>query len=346
MRKAAVVMRSIVNSRVLVSLWGALCVLGVCAMLAGCGRSESGGGESAAGPDTAERYTIVATVGMVTDVVRAVAGDRAEVIGLMGPGVDPHLYKPTRSDVERLLSADVVFYNGLLLEGKMTDSLVRAATAGKKVHAVTELLDESYLLEPEEFAGLYDPHVWMDPSAWVGAVEVVREKLSAYDPAGAAGYSARAEAYAAQIRALDAYAAEVLSSVPEEQRVLVTAHDAFNYFGRRFGYEVVGIQGLSTESEAGVQDIERLVDMLVERGIGAVFVESTVSDRNIMALISGARARGRTVAIGGTLFSDAMGDKGTYEGTYIGMIDHNATVIARALGGETPERGMSGRLSE
>jgi manganese/zinc/iron transport system substrate-binding protein len=282
---------------------------------------------------------------MVEDVVRQVAGDRAEVVGLMGAGVDPHLYKPTRSDVQRLMNADVIFYSGLLLEGKMTDSLIRAATSGKKVFAVTELLDEQYLLEPEEFAGLYDPHVWMDPSLWARTIDVVRDKLTEFDPAGASIYRENAAAYAKEIAALDAYAERVLTSVPEDQRVLVTAHDAFNYFGRRFGFEVVGIQGISTESEAGVQDIERLVKMLVDRRIGAVFVESTVSERNIRALIAGAKARGHTVVIGGELFSDAMGDAGTHEGTYIGMIDHNATVIARALGGEAPEKGLHGKLS-
>lgn len=317
-------------------------------MLAGCGRPAPG--QMASEVDEAagggpERFTIVTTVGMITDVVRHVAGERAEVIGLIGSGVDPHLYKPTRSDVQRLMDADVVFYNGLLLEGKMTDALIRAATSGKKVFAVTELLDEQYLLEPEQFHGLYDPHVWMDPTAWAKAVDVVRDKLTEYDPAGAATYLANATAYAAQVVELDTYAAGVLGSVAPEQRVLVTAHDAFNYFGRRFGFQVVGIQGISTESEAGVQDIERLVDLIVDRRIGAVFVESTVSQRNINALIAGAGARGHTVVIGGELFSDAMGGDGTYEGTYVGMIDHNATVIARALGGQAPETGMHGKLS-
>ncbi len=325
------------------------CWLVVGLMLTGCGKGDTSGSTSgdATGRDRSQSgYTIVTTVGMIADIARAVAGDRAEVIGLLGSGVDPHLYKPTRSDVERLLAADVIFYNGLLLEGKMTDSLVRAATAGKRVSAVTELLDEQYLLEPAEFHGLYDPHVWMDPAAWARAVEVVRDKLTDFDPDSESVYRANAAAYTEQLAALESYAVGVLASVPPEQRVLVTAHDAFNYFGRRFGYEVVGIQGLSTESEAGVQDIERLVDMLVERDIGAVFVESTVSPRNINALVAGARAQGHTVVIGGKLFSDAMGDDGTYEGTYIGMIDHNATIIARALGGTAPERGMNGRLAE
>lgn len=319
----------------------------VCAVVfsIGCGQSPTDTAQPEPNPDTDQRYTIVTTIAMITDIAEQVAGDRADVIGLMGAGIDPHLYSPTRSDVERLLAADVIFYNGLLLEGKMADALIRAATAGKRVHPVTELLDEQYLLEPEEFEGLYDPHVWMDPAAWSRAVDVVRDKLIEFDPAGEEAYRASAEAYRAELDRLDAYALEVLHSVPEERRVLVTAHDAFNYFGRRFGYEVVGIQGLSTESEAGVRDIERLVDMLVERKIGAVFVESTVSDRNVRALIDGAAARGHTVRIGGTLFSDAMGDEGTYEGTYIGMIDHNVTTIARALGGEAPQSGLNGQLT-
>lgn len=289
-------------------------------------------------------YKVVTTVGMIEDVTRQIAGDRAEVIGLMGSGVDPHLYKPTRSDIRRLMDADVIFYNGLLLEGKMADALIRAATSGKRVHAVTELIDEQYLLEPDEFEGLYDPHVWMDPAAWSRTIDVIRDKLIEFDSSGKEVYTANAAAYRDQLAELDAYAERVLGSVPERRRVLVTAHDAFNYFGRRFGYEVVGIQGLSTESEAGVRDIEDLVDLLVERGIGAVFVESTVSDRNIKALIAGAKARGHSVVIGGELFSDAMGDADTYEGTYIGMIDHNVSTIARALGGDVPERGMNGKL--
>ncbi len=321
-----------------------LVLLSIVLVGGGCDRSTSPAAQSE--PETVERsYTIVATTGMVADIARNVAGERADVIGLMSSGVDPHLYKPTRTDVQRLLAADVIFYNGLLLEGKMSDSLVRAATSGKKVYAVTELLEEQYLLEPEEFAGLYDPHVWMDPSAWIQAVAVVRDKLTEFDPDGAGTYEANATAYSGQLAELEAYAERVLGSVNEGQRVLVTAHDAFNYFGRRFGFEVVGIQGISTESEAGVQDIERLVDLLVNRSIKAVFVESTVSERNVKALIAGANARGHEVAIGGKLFSDAMGAEGTYEGTYIGMIDHNVTTIARALGGEAPAAGKNGKLT-
>lgn len=288
---------------------------------------------------------MVCTVGMITDIARRVAGDRAEVEGLIGSGVDPHLFSPTRDDVKRLLSGDVVFYNGLLLEGKLTDALVRAARGGRRVHAVTEGIDPSFLLSPEEFEGHADPHVWMDPEAWREAVKVVRDVLIETDPDGRSEYERNADALLDELTVLTAYAEEVLSTVPEESRVLVTAHDAFNYFGRRFGFEVVGIQGISTESEAGVRDIERLVDLIVSRKVGAVFIESTVSERNIRALVVGARARGHSVAIGGSLFSDAMGAEGTYEGTYIGMIDHNVTTIARALGGSVPEGGMNGRLA-
>lgn len=210
---------------------------------------------------------VVATTGMIGDIVRNVARERAEVTQLMGPGVDPHLYKSTRSDIASMLRADIVFYNGLLLEGKMTDALVRVATSGKPVHAVTELIDEEFLLEPAAFAGHYDPHVWMDPLAWGKAVDAVQGKLAELDPDHADAYRANAAAYLEELERLDAYAQEVLTSVPPERRILVTAHDAFNYFGRRYGFEVEGIQGLSTESEAGLKRVEELVDLLVEREI-------------------------------------------------------------------------------
>ena len=294
----------------------------------------------------AEPLKVVVTTGMIGDIVRNVAGDRAKVTQLMGAGVDPHLYKATRSDVAAMLNADLTFYNGLLLEGKMTDAFVRVATSGRPVFAVTELIDESYLLEPDGAEGHYDPHVWMDPRAWTKAVEVVGDKLAERDPSAAAAYRDNAKRYLDEIARLDAYAEQVLTSVPAERRVLVTAHDAFNYFGRRYAFEVLGIQGISTESEAGLKKIEELVDTIVTRRIPAVFVESTIPDRSVRALVAGAGARGHEVTIGGELFSDAMGAPGTYEGTYIGMIDHNVTTIARALGGKTPERGLNGRLAQ
>ncbi|TVQ31215.1 MAG: manganese transporter [Phycisphaeraceae bacterium] len=300
---------------------------------------------STAAADDGRTIGVVATTSMIGDVASEVGGDRVRVFTIIGPGVDPHLYKPGRSDVARMLGADIVFYNGLLLEGKMTDALIRVARSGRPVYAVTELMDEDSLLSPEEFDGHFDPHVWMDPVAWSQAVDVIAAKLAELDPAGAPEYSRRAEAYKAELEKLDAYARQALSSVPEQSRVLVTAHDAFNYLGRRYDFEVLGVQGLSTESEAGVRDIENLVNMIVERRIPAVFAETTVPDRNVRALVSGARARGYTVALGPELFSDATGAAGTYEGTYIGMIDHNITAITRALGGEAPTGGMNGRLS-
>jgi manganese/zinc/iron transport system substrate-binding protein len=298
----------------------------------------------AAPPAGAAGYRIVGTTGQVADIARNVAGERAEVRQLLAGGVDPHLYKLTRSDVALLASADVVFYNGLLLEGKMTDALVRVASTGKPVVAVTLGIPEELLLEPEEFEGAYDPHVWFDPTTWAYAVDEVARTLSGYDPEGAADYAANAEAYKAELLELDAYTREVLGTVPEEARVLVTAHDAFNYFGRAYDFEVRGIQGLSTESQAGLREIEEIVSLLVERGIPAVFTEASVSDRNVRALIEGARAQGHDVILGGQLFSDTPGAEGTWEGTYLGMLDHNATTIALALGGEAPPEGVRGRL--
>ena len=290
-------------------------------------------------------YNIVTTCGMVTDIVREVAGDKAKVTGLMGEGVDPHLYKPTRDDVAKLLQADVVFYSGLMLEGRMTDTFLKVSRKGTPVFAVTELLDEKFLLEPKEFAGHTDPHVWMDVKGWMAAVKAVARSLSEVDAANAARYQTNAERYVTQLAKLDDYAKQSLSSIPKERRTLITAHDAFNYFERAYDIEVLGIQGISTESEAGVADINKLVDILVERKIPAIFVESSVSDKNIKALVEGSKSRGHTVRIGGQLFSDAMGKPGTYEGTYIGMIDHNVTIITRALGGQAPERGLNGKLA-
>jgi manganese/zinc/iron transport system substrate-binding protein len=263
----------------------------------------------------------------------------------MGEGVDPHLYKPTRADVKALLDADMVFYSGLTLEGRMTDTFSRVARSGKPVFPVTEGLDEGYLREPPEFAGHYDPHVWMDVEAWSQCVELVRQALADFDPTNADYYQANAQRYQAELKILDDYAREAIASIPPQQRVLITAHDAFGYFSRAYAIPVRSVQGITTESEAGVDDINKLVDFIVERKLRAIFVESSVSPKNIQAIIEGAAQRGWTVKIGGELFSDAMGRPGTYEGTYIGMIDHNVTTIARALGGQVPERGLNGKLS-
>lgn len=286
---------------------------------------------------------ILSTVAMVGDLVREIGGDRVRAETLLGEGVDPHTYRPTRADIARLNAADAIFYNGLLLEGQMTDVFVRLARGGKPVFSVTELLAAEQLLQEDD--GKDDPHVWMDVSLWAKAAEHVRDALVRLRPADAALFRRNAEDLARRLGALDAYVTRVVGSIPEPRRVLVTAHDAFGYFSRRYGIAVEGIQGLSTEAEAGVRRIQDLVELLSARGIPAVFVETSVNDRNVRALIEGAAARGHRVAIGGALFSDAMGPPGTYEGTYVGMMDHNATTIARALGGEAPARGLNGRLA-
>ncbi|QJE73805.1 zinc ABC transporter solute-binding protein [Aerophototrophica crusticola] len=288
---------------------------------------------------------VLTTTAQVAELVRAVAGDRAVVENLLGEGIDPHTYKLTRSDVARLMGAEAVFYNGLLLEGKMTDALERVGKTGRPSVAVAEGIGKDSLLTPAGFEGEPDPHVWMDVSLWRRGLEVVRDALSSFRPADAATFKVNADAYAKELERLHGYAADVLASVPQERRVLVTAHDAFNYLGRAYAVEVVGIQGISTESEAGLRRIEELVAMLVDRKVPAVFVETSVTDRNVRALVEGAAARGHKVVIGGSLFSDAMGAPGTYEGSYVGMIDHNVTTIARALGGNAPAGGFQGRLA-
>lgn len=290
-------------------------------------------------------YKITTSVGMVTDIVRNVAGDKAVVTGIMGPGVDPHLYKPTRDDVSSMMRADVVIYSGLLLEGKMTDTLIKVGRS-KPVYSVTELIDEKLLLEPEDFAGHYDPHVWMDASLWGKGVEAVGKALAEYDPKNADHYRKNAADYAAQCKTIFEYGKKSIATIPDSSRVLITSHDAFNYFGRAYGLKVMGVQGISTESEAGLQRINAMVDFLVKNKIRAVFVESSVSPKNIQALIDGAKSRGHDVKIGGELFSDAMGADGTYEGTYLGMIDHNITLVTRGLGGDAPEKGMQGKLTK
>jgi manganese/zinc/iron transport system substrate-binding protein len=298
-----------------------------------------------AGPARAEApVTVVATTGMIADAARAVGGDLVEVQALMGPGVDPHAYRQTRTDIVALTEADLVLWNGLYLEAQMEEFLLDLATR-KPVVAVAEAVPEAERVAHDDYADRFDPHVWMDPDLWSHVVTAVADAMVAVHPEGEAAFRANAEAHLADLERLSAYSDEVLGAVPESARVLVTAHDAFNYFGEAYGFEVVGIQGISTESEAGLNRIGELVDMLVERQVGAVFVESSVSDRNIRALIEGAAAKGHTVTIGGELYSDAMGEPGTYEGTYLGMIDHNVTLIAGALGASVPERGMDGRLA-
>ncbi len=311
---------------------GALVAVAVLSLLAsGCGPAE----ESFARPDVSNReIRVVATIGMISDIVENVAGDRVDVTGLMGPGIDPHVYKASEGDVIRLAGADLVFYNGLHLEAKMAD--VFARMRGRVITAaVGEAVPRERRLSPPAFAGAYDPHVWFDVSLWMRAVERVRDTLVELDPAHAARYRDNARAYLAELAALDAYVREQAARVPRDQRVLITAHDAFNYFGRAYGFDVRGLQGISTATEAGAGDVQDLAEFIAEREIRAIFVESSVSPRMIQAVQEAVRARGFDVAIGGQLFSDAMGDPGTPEGTYVGMVRHNVdTIVAGLLGHE------------
>jgi len=297
-----------------------------------------------AGVAHAKPLNVVATTSMIADAARQVAGDRAEVTALMGPGVDPHSYRQTRSDIAALARADLVLWHGLYLEAQLEEFFLDLGKR-RNVVAVGEAVAREKLLSHADYEGRFDPHVWMDPKLWETVVYAVRDALIKTDPDGAATYNANADAHVAEIEKLVAYMTSVTATVPKQSRVLLTAHDAFSYFGRGYDFDVLGIQGISTESEAGLRRVEELVDTIVERKISAVFVESSVPERNVRALIEGASARGQDVAIGGTLYSDAMGEPGTYEGTYIGMIDHNATLITRALGGDAPEGGFQGKLA-
>ncbi|MEL6521027.1 MAG: zinc ABC transporter substrate-binding protein [Pseudomonadota bacterium] len=290
----------------------------------------------------AARMSIVATTGMIADAARVVGGDLADVRALMGPGVDPHAYRQTRSDIVAMTRADLILYHGLHLEAQMTDIL---ADIGRRrtVTAVADLPAED-LLADQDYDGRFDPHVWMVPELWVQVVDRIVTAMAQVQPDHAAAFEANRDAYDQELRDLGDYARSVLTTVPEESRILITAHDAFSYFGAAYGFDVEGIQGISTESEAGLNRIAELVDLLVSRKVGAVFVESSVSDRSIRALIEGAAAQGHEVRVGGELFSDAMGQDGTYEGTYLGMIDHNVTTIAGALGGTVPSGGRLGKL--
>jgi manganese/zinc/iron transport system substrate-binding protein len=295
--------------------------------LAGCG-NDSGDASTLDG----RAIRVVTTTGMIADTVANVGGERVEVTALMGPGVDPHLYKASASDVNRLDKADIIFYNGLELEGRMTDIFVRLASSRPTV-AVAKDIDPARLREPEEFEGKYDPHIWFDVSLWIDVTRTIERELSQLDSASADLFRQNADAYIAQLEELDAWIMEQIGRIPEETRVLVTAHDAFGYFGDRYGMQVEGLQGISTASEAGAADVQQLAQFIADRGIGAIFIETSVQQATIEAVRAAVRSRGADVEIGGELFSDAMGSEGTPEGTYIGMIRHNVVTIVSALAG-------------
>lgn len=310
-------------------------------LLAGAAALVSTRAQGQAGP---ESLRVITTTAMLADTVTMLCGERVRVEALMGEGVDPHLYRPTRADIVKLTQADLVIAHGLNLEAQFRETFAQLARRRPAVLAA-EAIARDLLLRDDEQPDKPDPHVWMDPKLWAVVVRSVSEALAGVHAAGRQPARPELEPVLARMEALGTYAGQVLASVPKERRVLVTAHDAFGYLARAYDFEVHGIQGLSTESEAGLRAIEKTVDLVVERRLPALFVESSVSDRNVRAVIEGAARRGHRVVIGAELFSDAMGRPGTYEGTYVGMIDHNVTAIARALGGQAPERGMSGRLA-
>jgi manganese/zinc/iron transport system substrate-binding protein len=281
------------------------------------------------------RLRVVATIGMITDVAARIGGDHVYVQGLMGPGVDPHLYKARAGDVRRLARADLVLYNGLHLEAAMGEVLEELGRSRHTV-AVTEGIDRGALMSLEGYAGSYDPHVWFDVSLWIQAARRIGRALSDADPARAGEYSARTSAYVAELEQLDAWIRQRVAELPPERRVLITAHDAFGYFGRAYGFEVLALQGISTSAEAGTGDVQRLAAEIERRRVPALFLETSIPPRTIRSVVAAVNARGFRVQPGGELYSDALGDAGTAEGTYIGMVRHNVETIVSALLREAP----------
>ncbi|NQY73443.1 MAG: zinc ABC transporter substrate-binding protein [Candidatus Margulisbacteria bacterium] len=279
---------------------------------------------------TDPRPKIVCTIGMIADIVKNVGGEHIVVTGLMGPGVDPHLYKAKKSDINSLSQADIIFYNGLHLEAKLTDVFEKMQRR-KTTVAITDYYPKSDLLSSIQYPDQHDPHVWFDVQIWQTAVKVVRDTLSEKYPAHKADFQKNAALYQKELAALHTYILDKVQETPIKQRVLVTAHDAFRYFGRAYGFTVKGLQGISTASEAGTKDIQDLADFIAKEKIKAIFVESSIPVRNIKAVQEAVASRGWNVKIGGELFSDAMGTEGTHEGTYIGMVKHNVDTIVNAL---------------
>lgn len=319
-------------------LLGILALLGgllAALTVTGCARTSDGTG--AASADVSGRtLNVVTTTNVVGDLVREVGGTHVELTTLMGPGVDPHLYKASEGDVRRMAQADLILYNGLHLEGKMTEVFEQMTRQGIPTAALArEALPDSVLIGSDEYASAFDPHVWFDVALWAQVARYVGETLAARDTAHAEHYRQAAAAYADRLDTLDAYAASELARVPAPQRVLITSHDAFRYLGRAYDLEVRGLQGISTTSEAGTRDVQALAAFVVERRIPAIFVETSVSPRGIEAVREAVRANGFDVRLGGTLYGDALGDRGTPEGTYPGAVRHNVDTIVDGL---LPER--------
>jgi len=278
-----------------------------------------------------EKLNVVTTTTMITDLVKNIGGDVIEVNGLMGAGVDPHLYKASEGDVTKLYNADVIFYNGLHLEGKLVEVFEKMELQNKKAVALADLLDKDGLIGSDYFASNYDPHVWFNIEYFKEFANEVTSTLVASDPNNAGIFEANNKIYQEKLDALEKEANSIIETLPKEKRILVTAHDAFNYFGEKYGFNVVGLQGLSTATEAGVQDVQNLSEFIIENKVKAIFVESSVPRRTIEALQQAVLSKDHEVSIGGSLYSDALGDYGTIEGTYIGMFLYNINTIVSAL---------------
>lgn len=316
--------------RIRISGWYALAlVVGITGM--GCAMRP----EARSTDFSGRTIRVVATTSIITDLVERIGGDRVEVEGLMGPGVDPHLYKASEGDVRRMSEADVIFYNGLHLEGKMTEVFEQMQQRQIPTFAVANGLNPTQYRVSANFPGNYDPHLWFDVQRWEQVARYVANTLSTLDPRHQETYQSNARTYLAELDSLDAWVRAQVATLPPERRVLITSHDAFGYFGDAYGFEVYGLQGISTVADAGTADVQRLVDLIVVRQLPAIFIESSVSPRGIEAVKAAVAAKGGTVQIGGNLFSDALGSPGKPEGTYTGMIRHNIHTLVSGLGATT-----------
>ncbi|WP_417856267.1 metal ABC transporter solute-binding protein, Zn/Mn family [Xanthomarina gelatinilytica] len=274
---------------------------------------------------------IVTTTTMITDLVKNIGGDKINVQGLMGSGVDPHLFKASEGDVSKLANADIVFYGGLHLEGKLVEVFEKMSRQNIKTIAVSDALDKTTLIASELFPGNYDPHIWFNIDYWIQITQYVADQLSKTDPENKLFYETNAKNYIEKLEVLKKEITATIQTLPKEKRILVTAHDAFSYFGKAYDFEVVGLQGLSTATEAGVQDVQKLATFIIDKKVKAIFVESSVPKRTIEALQAAVTSKGHDVSVGGTLYSDALGNAGSMEGTYIGMFQYNVNTIVNAL---------------
>ncbi len=312
------------NKKIVGLLTIIIMLIGIVAILANCSSQEST-------PAKKETVKVIATTTIIADLIENIGGEKIDVEVLMGPGIDPHLYKASAGDVKLMQEADLIVYNGLHLEGKMGDVLEQINNQGIKTIAVAEQIDEANLLTSEDSAGQYDPHIWSNVKLWMKAAKAVRDKLMEVNPREKETYQQNTKEYLIQLKKLNSYIKKQVSKVPKENRILITAHDAFNYFGEKYKFDVKALQGITTTSEAGTADVKELANFIADNEIPAIFIESSVPEKNIKALQEAVKAQGVEVTIGGELYSDALGDPDTPEGTYLGMIRHNVDTIINSI---------------